>query len=71
MATEVKAPVTGNLWKIEKKAGEMIDEYEVIMILESMKMEIPVEAPKAGKILEIKFAEGDNVMDGDVLAVIE
>lgn len=54
-----------------KKAGEMIDEYEVIMILESMKMEIPVEAPKAGKILEIKFAEGDNVMDGDVLAVIE
>lgn len=71
MTTEIKAPITGNLWKIVKAAGETIEEYDTVMILESMKMEIPVEAPKEGKILEIKVAEGASVIEGDVLAIME
>lgn len=71
MTTEIRAPITGNLWKIVKAAGETIEEYDTVMILESMKMEIPVEAPKEGKILEIKVAEGASVIEGDVLAIME
>ena len=71
MTTEIKAPITGNLWKIVKAAGETIEEYDTVMILESMKMEIPVEAPKEGKIVEIKVAEGASVIEGDVLAIME
>lgn len=71
MPVEVRAPITGNLWKIIKKVGDEVQEYEPIMILESMKMEIPVEAPSAGKIVEIKFEEGASVLEGDLLAIIE
>lgn len=71
MPIEVKAPITGNLWKILKKTGDNIEEYEPIMILESMKMEIPVESPATGKIVEIKMQEGASVIEGDVLAIIE
>lgn len=71
MQIEVKAPITGNLWKIVKKVGDNVDEYEPIMILESMKMEIPVESPAKGRILEIKMQEGASVIEGDVLAIIE
>ncbi len=71
MATEVKAPITGNLWKIVKAVGDTVEEYDTVMILESMKMEIPVESPCSGKIAEIKAAEGASIMEGDVLAVIE
>jgi acetyl-CoA carboxylase biotin carboxyl carrier protein len=71
MPVEVKAPITGNLWKIVKKVGDTVEEYEPIMILESMKMEIPVESPAAGKIVEIKVQEGASVIEGDLLAIIE
>ncbi len=71
MPTDVEAEITGNVWKIEKQPGESVEEEDVIMILESMKMEIPVEAPCAGTLLEIKVAEGENVEEGHVLAVIE
>ena len=71
MPTEVEAEITGNVWKIEKKPGEPVEDEDVIMILESMKMEIPVEAPCAGIVSEIRVAEGDNVEEGHVLAVIE
>ena len=71
MPTEVEAEITGNVWKIEKKPGEPVEDEDVIMILESMKMEIPVEAPCAGTVSEIRVAEGDNVEEGHVLAVIE
>ena len=71
MPTDVEAEITGNVWKIEKQVGASVEEEDVIMILESMKMEIPVEAPCAGTISEIKVAEGDNVEEGHVLAVIE
>jgi len=71
MPEEIKAPLTGTLWKIETKVGDMLDEDDVIMILESMKMEIPVEAPVDGKLLEIRVKEGDSIQEGQVLAVME
>jgi biotin carboxyl carrier protein len=71
VATEVEAQITGNVWKIEKQAGDNVAADEVILILESMKMEIPVEAPCAGRIAEIRVNEGDSVEEGDVLVVLE
>lgn len=71
MATEVPAHITGTVWKIEKKAGESVAEGDVIVILESMKMEMPVESPAAGTLRELRCAEGQSVQEGDVLAVIE
>jgi len=71
MPEEIKAPLTGTVWKIEAKVGDALDEDDVIMILESMKMEIPIEAPFDGELLEIKVNEGDSIQDGQVLAVME
>jgi acetyl-CoA carboxylase biotin carboxyl carrier protein len=71
MATRVEAQVTGSVWKIEKQEGEVLAEGEVILILESMKMEIPVEAPCAGRLVEIRVDEGESVDEGAILAVIE
>ena len=71
MATEVEAQIAGNLWKIEKAVGDDVGEDDVIMIIESMKMEIPVESPCSGRISEIRVAEGDSIEEGAVLAVIE
>lgn len=71
MGTPVEAQIAGNLWKIEKTMGDDVEEEDVIMIIESMKMEIPVEAPCGGTIAEICVAEGDSVEEGTVLAVIE
>ncbi len=71
MATQVEAQITGNVWKILKAPGDAVQEGEELMILESMKMEIPVEAPCPGRISEIRVQEGDSVEEGAVLAVIE
>jgi len=71
MATQVEAQITGNVWKIEKAVGDPVTEGESILILESMKMEIPVEAPCAGRIVEIRVSEGQSIEEGAVLAVIE
>ncbi len=71
MATEVEAQIAGNVWKIEKRVGDEVAEEEVLIIIESMKMEIPVEAPCAGRIAEIRVEEGENIEEGAVLAVIE
>ncbi len=70
MATDVPAHITGTVWKIEKKVGDAVSAGDVIIILESMKMEMPVEAPTAGTIQEIRCAEAQPVSEGDVLAVI-
>lgn len=70
MATEVPAHITGTVWKIEKKVGDAVSAGDVIIILESMKMEMPVEAPTAGTISEIRCKEAQPVNEGDVLAVI-
>lgn len=71
MSTNVEAQITGSVWKIEKAVGDALVEGDVIMILESMKMEIPVEAPLAGRLAEIRVAEGQSIDEGAVLAVIE
>ena len=71
MPTEVEAQIAGNVWKIETEVGAQVDEEDVLLILESMKMEIPVEAPCEGRVAEIRVAEGDNVEEGAVLVVLE
>ena len=71
MPTAVEAQITGNVWKIEKAVGEAVRAEEVILILESMKMEIPVEAPVSGRLAELRVREGENVEEGAVLAVID
>jgi len=71
MPTAIEAQITGNVWKIEKAVGDRVVPEEVILILESMKMEIPVEAPCAGRLSEIRVREGENVEEGAVLAVID
>lgn len=71
MATTIKAHITGTVWKVEAKPGDALEEGDSIVILESMKMEIPVEAPEPGKVLEIKVAEGQAIKEGDPIAVFE
>src|SRR5262249_57611399 len=70
MPTNVPAHITGTVWKIEKNVGDEVAEGDVIVILESMKMEMPIEAPSAGTIKEIKVKEGQPVDEGAVVAVI-
>ena len=69
--TEIKAELVGNVWKITSKAGDVVAEEDTLMILESMKMEIPVTAPRAGTVKEIRVKENDVVKEGQVLAVLE
>ncbi len=71
MATEVAAHITGTVWKIEKRVGENVLVGEVLLILESMKMELPVEAPVAGRVAELRCAEAQPVAEGEVVAVLE
>ena len=71
MPTQVEAQIAGNVWKIEKTVGDAVGVEEVILVIESMKMEIPVEAPCAGRIAEIRVAEGDAIEEGAVLVVID
>ena len=70
-ASEEEAQIAGSVWKIETTVGAEVEEEDVLMILESMKMEIPVEAPCAGRVSEIRVAEGDAIEEGAILAVIE
>ncbi len=71
MPIEVEAQITGSVWKIETEIGARVEEEDVLLIIESMKMEIPVEAPCAGRISEIRVAEGDSIEEFDVLAIID
>ena len=71
MPEEVKAHITGVVFQITSKAGDRLAAGDPVIVLESMKMEIPVEAPRAGVVREIKVAEGQTVQEGDTVAVIE
>jgi acetyl-CoA carboxylase biotin carboxyl carrier protein len=71
MATDIKAHITGTVWKIEKKVGDSVGSGDAVVILESMKMEMPVESPVAGKVSELRCAEGEAVEEGAVLAVVD
>ena len=68
---EVETEVAGSVWKIEAAAGTAVDEGDVLVILESMKMEIPIEAPEAGTLVELKVEESQAVDEGEVVAIIE
>ena len=68
---EVTTEVTGNVWKIEASVGDHLAAEDVILILESMKMEIPIETPSAGKLIEILVQEEDSVDEDQVVAIIE
>lgn len=70
MATPIAAHITGTVWKIEVKVGDAVDENGVVVILESMKMEMPVEAPASGTVAEIFCSEGQAVNEGDVLVTL-
>jgi acetyl-CoA carboxylase biotin carboxyl carrier protein len=67
---DVQAHITGTVWKIEVKVGQAVAGGETLVILESMKMEMPVEAPEAGTVKEIRCAEAQAVNEGDVLVVL-
>jgi acetyl-CoA carboxylase biotin carboxyl carrier protein len=67
---DVNAHITGTVWKIEVKEGDTVAEGQTCVILESMKMEMPLEAPQAGKIEKICCKEGQAVNEGDVLLTI-
>ncbi len=70
MPQEVRAEMVANVWKVVVVAGEVVAEGDTLVILESMKMEIPVLAETAGTIAEVAVAEGDVVQEGDVLVVM-
>lgn len=69
--TEVRAEITANVWQVHAEVGQQVAEGDTLAILESMKMEIPVESPVAGKVAEIRVAPNDQVQEGDLIAVIE
>jgi acetyl-CoA carboxylase biotin carboxyl carrier protein len=67
MATSVRAHITGTVWKIEVKVGDAVSEGQTVVILESMKMEMPVESPAAGTVTAVLVAEGAAVEEGAAL----
>ncbi|MEX2616992.1 MAG: biotin/lipoyl-binding carrier protein [Alphaproteobacteria bacterium] len=68
---DVESEVTGTVWKIETKVGDAVSEGDVLMIIESMKMEIPVLATEDGSIVEFAVEEGEAVSEGQVVVVLE
>ena len=68
---DVEAHITGTVWKIECEIGQSVDEGDTLVILESMKMEMPVEAEDDGTVASIECQEGQSVSEGDTLVVLE
>jgi acetyl-CoA carboxylase biotin carboxyl carrier protein len=68
---EIEAHITGSVWKIEVGVGDSVADGDTVVILESMKMEIPVESEEDGTVKEVRCAEGQSVSEGDVLVVLE
>jgi acetyl-CoA carboxylase biotin carboxyl carrier protein len=69
--SDVEAHITGTVWKIECEIGQQVEEGDTLVILESMKMEMPVEAEDEGVVREIVCEEGQSVSEGDTLVVLE
>lgn len=70
MSIEVEAHITGTVWKIEVEVGDEVSEGDTLVILESMKMEMPIEAPEDGVVKEIRVTESQSVNEGDVVVVL-
>jgi acetyl-CoA carboxylase biotin carboxyl carrier protein len=71
MADEIRAEMVANVWKVVKATGDAVEEGDTLVILESMKMEIPVIAESDGVLRELVVGEGDVVQEGDLIAVID
>jgi biotin carboxyl carrier protein len=71
MPEDVNAHITGVVFQITARPGDAVAAGDPVIVLESMKMEIPVEAPRAGTVREIKVAEGQTVQEGDTVAVLD
>jgi biotin carboxyl carrier protein len=71
MPEQIKAHITGVVFQVSAKAGDRVGAGDPVIVLESMKMEIPVEAPRAGVVKEINVHEGQTVQEGDTVAVLE
>ena len=71
MAEEIRAEMVANVWKVVASAGDPVEEGDTLVILESMKMEIPVVAEVDGVLAQLAVHEGDVVQEGDLIAVIE
>jgi acetyl-CoA carboxylase biotin carboxyl carrier protein len=71
MADEIRAEMVANVWKIVASVGDEVSDGDTLVILESMKMEIPVVAESEGVVQQIAVNEGDVVQEGDLIAVIE
>ena len=71
LMANIEAHITGNVWKIQVKVGDEVSEEDEVIILESMKMEIPVESEDDSVVKEILCEEGQSVTEGDVLIVLE
>jgi biotin carboxyl carrier protein len=71
MAEEIKAHITGVVFQIAAKPGDAVAAGDPVIVLESMKMEIPVEAPRAGSVKEIRVEEGQTVQEGETVATLE
>ncbi len=69
--SEVEAHITGTVWKIEVEVGDTVSEGDTVVILESMKMEMPVEAEDSGVVARIVCEEGQSVSEGDTLVILE
>jgi acetyl-CoA carboxylase biotin carboxyl carrier protein len=71
MPEEIKAHITGVVFQIAAKAGDRVQAGDPVIVLESMKMEIPVEAPRSGAVKAVLVEEGQTVQEGDTVAVLE
>lgn len=71
MKIRIETEVAGKVWKIETAIGQFVALEDTLILIESMKMEIPVAAPRAGTIVEILVAEGDAVVEGQVVVVLD
>jgi len=71
MATDVAAHITGTVWEIKVNVGDSVTEGQALLVLESMKMEMPVESPADGKVSKIAVAKGQAVEEGEVLLTLD
>jgi acetyl-CoA carboxylase biotin carboxyl carrier protein len=71
MADEIRAEMVANVWKVVKSVGDAVEEGETLVILESMKMEIPVVSESDGVVQQMAVNEGDVVQEGDLIAIVD
>jgi acetyl-CoA carboxylase biotin carboxyl carrier protein len=71
MPEDIKAHITGVVFQVVARPGDTVEAGDPVIVLESMKMEIPVEAPRTGAVREIRVLEGQTVQEGDTVAVLD